>query len=253
MLRFGSKEESELTQLLYDVFQLQFIKDIPEVKSLSNVRWGINEFCMQKSKYPLWVLTYCDNINENRSAIIKLLIEVLESDQNPDIAKIKNLYRLVNGEKMDIAQLVSNPNNYENGFLNFINSMKNVKIQRDWWNELIEEISHLQSEVAFRKESDVRECVLNFYIAKVDAQKPAQPAKPATPDTPGGSAPAYPGDAPVTPAPEPVKKPVDQDTVKKAKNLVKEANMPGVLWQKVVLDIIEANPEVAEFITNYLS
>ena len=63
MLRFGSKEESELTQLLYDVFQLQFIKDIPEVKSLSNVRWGINEFCMQKSKYPLWVLTYCDNIN----------------------------------------------------------------------------------------------------------------------------------------------------------------------------------------------
>lgn len=253
MLRFGSKEESELTQLLYDVFQLQFIKDIPEVKSLSNVRWGINEFCMQKSKYPLWVLTYCDNINENRSAIIKLLIEVLESDQNPDIAKIKNLYRLVNGEKMDIAQLVSNPNNYENGFLNFINSMKNVKIQRDWWNELIEEISHLQSEVAFRKESDVRECVLNFYIGKVDAQKPAQPTKPATPDTPGGTAPTYPGDAPVTPAPEPIKKPIDQDTVKKAKNLVKEANMPGVLWQKVVLDIIEANPEVAEFITNYLS
>ena len=253
MLRFGSKEESELTQLLYDVFQLQFIKDIPEVKSLSNVRWGINEFCMQKSKYPLWVLTYCDNINENRSAIIKLLIEVLEADQNPDIAKIKNLYRHVNSEKMDIAQLVSNPNNYENGFLNFINSMKNVKIQRDWWNELIEEISHLQSEVAFRKESDVRECVLNFYIAKVDAPKPAQLAKPASTDNHGGSAPANTGNTPIPPSPEPVGKPVDQDTVKKAKNLVKEANMPGVLWQKVVLDIIEANPEVAEFVTNYLS
>ncbi len=253
MLRFGSKEESELTQLLYDVFQLQFIKDIPEVKSLSNVRWGINEFCMQKSKYPLWVLTYCDNINENRSAIIKLLIEVLEADQNPDIAKIKNLYRLVNGEKMDIAQLVSNPNNYENGFLNFINSMKTVKIQREWWNELVEEISHLQSEVAFRKESDVRECVYAFYNTKRDEQNPVQPAKPTAPGTPGGSAPSYPGDAPVIPAPEPVKKPVNQDTVKKAKNLVKEANMPGVLWQKVVLDIIEANPEVAEFVTKYLS
>lgn len=253
MLRFGSKEESELTQLLYDVFQLQFIKDIPEVKSLSNVRWGINEFCMQKSKYPLWVLTYCDNINDNRSAIIKLLIEVMESDQNPDIAKIKNLYRQVNSEKMDIAQLVSNPNNYENGFMNFINSMKNVKIQRDWWNELIEEISHLQSEVAFRKESDVRECVLNFYIAKVDAQKPAQPAIPAAPAASGNSVPASAGEAPAIPTPEPVKKTVNQDTVKKAKNLVKEANMPGVLWQKVVLDIIDANPDVAEFISNYLS
>lgn len=253
MLRFGSKEESELTQLLYEVFQLQLIKDIPEAKSLSNVRWGINEFCMQKSKYPLWVLTYCDNINEDRSAIIKLLIEVLEADQNPDIAKIKKLYHLVNGEKLDIAQLVSNPKNYENGFMNFINSMTNVKILRDWWNELIEEISHLQSEIAFRKESDVRECVLNFYIAKVDAPNPARLAKPATTDTPGGTVPANPYNATVIPASEPVNTSVDQDTVKKAKNLVKEANMPGVLWQKVVLDIIEAKPEVAEFITDYLS
>ena len=237
------------------MFQLQFIKDIPEVKSLSNVRWGINEFCMQKSKYPLWVLTYCDNINENRSAIIKLLIEVLESDQNPDIAKIKNLYRLVNGEKMDIAQLVSNPNNYENGFLNFINSMKNVKIQRDWWNELIEEISHLQSEVAFRKESDVRECVLNFYIMKRDQMNPT-PAPQPSPSSPSGtstqpaSTPASPFFTPPAPA---APTPVSPDAVKKAKTLVKEANMPGVLWQKVVLDIIDNNPEVAEFISNYLS
>ena len=252
MLRFGSKEESELTKLLYDVFQLQFIKDIPEVKSLSNVRWGINEFCMQKSKYPLWVLTYCDNINENRSSIIKLLIEVLEADQNPDIAKIKNLYRLVDGEKMDIAQLVSNPNNFENGFMNFIKSMKSVKIQRGWWNELIEEISHLQSEVAFRKESDVRECVLNFYIAKVESQKTGQTTKIPSAET-SSDAPTVSstGKTPTSIIEEPVL--VDQDTVKKAKNLVKEANMPGVLWQKVVLDIIDANPEVAEFITKYLS
>lgn len=254
MLRFGSKEESELTQLLYDVFQLQFIKDISEVKSLSNVRWGINEFCMQKSKYPLWVLTYCDNINETRSGIIKLLIEVLEADQNPDIAKIKSLYRLVNSERIDITQLVSNPNNYENGFLNFINSLKNVKIQRDWWNELIEEISHLQSEVAFRKESDVRECVLNFYIGKVDAQKPTPPSSPSTAETTSFTASTSTIATPVVPnALKQNNKPVNVEAVKKAKNLIKEANMPGILWQKVVLDIIEANPEVAEFITNYLS
>lgn len=254
MLRFGSKEESELTQLLYDVFQLQFIKDISEVKSLSNVRWGINEFCMQKSKYPLWVLTYCDNINETRSSIIKLLIEVLEADQNPDIAKIKSLYRLINSERIDITQLVSNTNNYENGFLNFINSLKNVKIQRDWWNDLIDEISHLQSEVAFRKESDVRECVLNFYIGKVDAQKPTPPASPSTAETTSFTASTSTSATPVVPnALKQNNKPLNAEAVKKAKNLIKEANMPGILWQKFVLDIIEANPEVAEFITNYLS
>lgn len=247
MLRFGSKEESELTQLLYEVFQLQFIKDIPEVKSLSNVRWGINEFCMQKSKYPLWVLTYCDNINENRSTIIKLLIEVLEADQNPDIAKIKELYRLINGERVDIAQLVSAPDNYENGFVNFINSLKTVKIKKEWWNELIEEISHLQSEVAFRKETDVRQCVYEFYNIKRDEESPIPIPEPVAPIVPGP-----------TPAPIPVPEPptpkiVNPDSIKKAKNLVKEANMPGILWQKVVLDIIDNNPEVAEFITNYLS
>ena len=255
MLRFGSKEESELTQLLYEVFQLQFIKDIPEVKSLSNVRWGINEFCMQKSRYPLWVLTYCDNINEKRAEIIKLLIEVLEADQNPDIAKIKNLYRLVNSEKVDIAQLVSSPKNYENGFMNFISSIKTVKIQRDWWDELLEEISHLQSEVAFRKESDVRECVLNFYIMKRDQMNPA-PAPQPSPSSPSGTS-TQPANTPAspffTPSAPAAPKPVSPDAVKKAKTLVKEANMPGVLWQKVVLDIIDNNPEVAEFISNYLS
>ena len=259
MLRFGSKEESELTQLLYEVFQLQFIKDIPEVKSLSNVRWGINEFCMQKSKYPLWVLTYCDNINENRAAIIKLLIEVLEADQNPDIAKIKNLYRLVNSEKVDIAQLVSNPNNYDNGFLNFINSIKTVKIKKEWWNELIEEISHLQSEVAFRKETDVRECVYAFYNMKRDEENPTPTPTPAiSAPTPGAtvSHTSSTESSPVhgfTTVPDPPKKQTNPDTVKKAKNLVKETTMPGVLWQKVVLDIIDSNPEVAEFISNYLS
>lgn len=253
MLRFGSKEESELTQLLYEVFQLQFIKDIPEVKSLSNVRWGINEFCMQKSKYPLWVLTYCDNINENRSSIIKLLIEVLEADQNPDITKIKNLYRQINSEKVDIAQLVSIANNYENGFVNFINSMKTVKIKKEWWSELIEEISHLQSEVAFRKESDVRECVYAFYNMKRDEENPTPKPQPATTPTAGGLSTGSGTGSFAIPAPEPPRKQVNPDSIKKAKNLVKETNMPGVLWQKVVLDIIDANPEVADFISNYLS
>lgn len=236
MLRFGSKEESELTKLLYELFQLQSIKDIPEVKSLGNVRWGVNEFCMQKSKYPLWVLTYCDNINESRAAIIKLMIEVLEADQNPDIKKIKELDRLINSERVDLAQLISNPKNYKNGFMNFIDSMKNVKIQQSWWEELLDEISHLQSEVAFRKESDVKECVLNFYIAKKERKNNSEEKV-----------------SPQPPAPPTSKPENNLESVKRAKNLVKAANMPGVLWQKVVLDIIDNNPEVADFVAEYLS
>ncbi len=246
MLRFGSKEESELTQLLYEVFQLQFIKDIPPVKSLGNVRWGVNEFCKQKSKYPLWVLTYCENINEGRASIIKLLIDVLESDQTPDIARIKNLHHLLSAEKVDIAQLVSNPQNYETGFLNFIDSMPTVKIQKEWWGELVDEISHLQSEVAFRKESDVRECVYAFYNTKRDGLRPAR-----TDDSIHTERPCGPSTAPAPPSVQ--HETTGKESIIKAKNLVKNANLPGVLWQKVVLDLIDANPEVAEFISNYLS
>lgn len=238
LLRFGSKEESELTHLLYEVFQLNLIKDIPEVKSLGNVRWGLNEFCMQKTKYPLWVLTYCDSINESRSAIIKLLVEVLEADVNPDIKKIKELYRLINSEKVDLNQLISNPNNYQSGFVNFINSMKDVHIQNEWWDELQEEISHLQSEVAFRKESDIEKCVYQFYIRKTTNPPTTPPAPIVPPATPPSNVP-------------PQKS--NEAVVKQARTLVKETNMPGVLWQKVVLDIIDNNPEVADFITKYLS
>lgn len=254
LLRFGSKEESDLTRLLFEVFQLQLVKDVPEAKSLANVRWGINEFCKQKTKYPLWVLTYCDNVNDKRSEIIKRLIEVLDADQNPDITKIKELYRLVNSEKIDIAQLASNPQNYENGFLNFVKSLKNVKIQSEWWNELLEEISHLQSEIAYRKETDVRECVLNFYIMKQNQKNPvpvhAQPSAASSSSQAANAATNIPDEVQTLPA-QP--KSPNPDIVKKAKSLVKEANMPSILWQKVVLDIIEDNPEIAEYISNYLS
>ncbi len=52
MLRFGSKEESELTQLLYEVFQLQFIKDIPEVKSLGALPLGRKRILYAEVKVP---------------------------------------------------------------------------------------------------------------------------------------------------------------------------------------------------------
>ena len=42
------------------------------------------------------------------------------------------------------------------------------------------------------------------------------------------------------------------DDIKKAKNLVKEQTMPSMMWQKVVLDMIESHPEISSFIIDYL-
>jgi len=90
---------------------------------------------------------------------------------------------------------------------------------------------------------------------KRDQMNPA-PAPQQSPSSPSGTS-TQPANTPTstffTPSAPAAPKPVSPDAVKKAKTLVKEANMPGVLWQKVVLDIIDNNPEVAEFISNYLS
>ena len=109
-------------------------------------------------------------------------------------------------------------------------------------DELEEDISHMQSEIAFRREEDVKSTVMSFYINKI--KTPVQPIyPPVDPFVTGQSA------APVsqvfTPAPA-------EDQIKKAKNLVKEQTMPSMMWQKVVLDMIESHPEVSQFVIDYL-
>ena len=79
---------------------------------------------------------------------------------------------------------------------------------------------------------------------------PAQPAAASSSSQAANAATNIPDEVQTLPA-QP--KSPNPDIVKKAKSLVKEANMPSILWQKVVLDIIEDNPEIAEYISNYLS
>ena len=42
------------------------------------------------------------------------------------------------------------------------------------------------------------------------------------------------------------------DDIKKAKTLVREQTMPSMMWQKVILDLIEEHPEVSQFLISYL-
>jgi hypothetical protein len=107
----------------------------------------------------------------------------------------------------------------------------------------MDELSHLQSEIAFRKEEDVKTCVMGFYINKI------QPAP-----------------QPILQSPQSVPSSVTQsdiisgqcDTketeakVAKAKVAVKEKVMSNMMWQKVMLDMLEKHPEVSQFVIDYL-
>lgn len=238
LLRFGSAEERNLTSILGEIFMLSNVKGVSmsDLKSLNYAKWSITEFCKQVAKYPLWSLLYCNKIKEKESCAkaIKDLINLFNQDSY-SLDKIKLLYGEIKNEQVDLFKLLAKSDNYKEGFTNFINDIKEVELQPEWWDELEEELSHLQSEIAFRREEDVRSCVMSFYINKI--RKPEPVVQPT-----GVSEPA------TMPVPAPPK----TDDIKKAKILVREQTMPSMMWQKVVLDLIEEHPEVSQFLISYL-
>ena len=238
LLRFGSAEERNLTSILGEIFMLSNVKGVSmsDLKSLNYAKWSITEFCKQVAKYPLWSLLYCNKIKEKESCAkaVKDLINLFNQDSY-SLDKIKLLYGEIKNEQVDLFKLLAKSDNYKEGFTNFINDIKEVELRPEWWDELEEELSHLQSEIAFRREEDVRSCVMSFYINKI--------RKPETVVLPTGVS---------EPATMPVPVPPKTDDIKKAKTLVREQTMPSMMWQKVVLDLIEEHPEVSQFLISYL-
>lgn len=245
LLRFGSVEERNLTSILGEVFNLSIVRGVSmsDLKSLTYAKWCITEFCKQVAKYPLWSLLYCDKIKEkeNCKKAISDLISLFNQDSY-SLPKIKELLKEIKNDQIDLYVLLTNNQNYRNGFNNFIHSIEEVELKDEWLEELEEDLSHMQSEIAFRREEDVKSRVMSFYINKI--KTPAQPVyPPVDPFDPNQPV------VPVTPvyAPAPA-----QDQIRKAKNLVKEQTMPSMMWQKVVLDMIESHPEVSQFVIDYL-
>ena len=247
LLRFGSAEEKNLSKILGEVFCLQDVKGVnmADLKSLRYANWAITEFCKQIAKYPLWSLLYCSAIKEKpecEKALNDLIY--LFSQDSYTLQKIKELYNEIKGEQIDLYKLLAKQGNYREGFVNFINSISNVDIKEDWWNELDEELNHLQSEIAFRKREDVKDCVNAFYIQKIKEQ--SKPSEEVYQQSVRKSAPDIVSEPSVT-----IVK-TAPDTIKQAKNCVKSQTMPSMMWQKVVLDLIEEHPEVSEFLIKYL-
>lgn len=235
LLRFGSPEESKLTGILIDLFDLSKVNgvNVKEIKSLANAKWGIEEFCKKVSKYPLWTLVHKSGISDDLRDAVTKIIELFSND-NPSVEKIKSIYKALESNRIELNLLLTKPNNYEAGFAAFVAGINEAKIEKDWWDEMMDEVNTLPSEIAFRKETDVRQKIVSFYISKIT------PAK-------------EPGETIVTDVPiTPIFKP-KSDHVKTAKDKVKVTNMPNMMWQKVMLELIDEYPNVAEYIDKCLS
>ena len=239
LLRFGSPEESKLTALLKTIFDLKRVQGVNEadIKSLAGAKWGIQEFCKLNAKQPLWTLKYCDRIKDAQKEPLERLIALFEME-TPTLDKIKALVPLIEKNQIDLHDLFIRVDNYKDGFMAFLESIEEVEIKPEWLDELAIQLSYLPSEIAFWKESDVRSQVMAFYLRKT---------KPVTtpPENPVATV------DPVTPLVTPSH--VDEAIVDKAKGCIHKAVMPNMFWQKVMLDLLEEHPEVAQFITENLN
>lgn len=239
LLRFGSVEERNLTSILGEVFNLGIVKGVSmsDLKSLTYAKWCITEFCKQVAKYPLWSLLYCEEIKTKPSCqkAIEDMIALFNQDSY-QLAKVKDLLKEIKSDQIDLYKMLTKASNYREGFVNFINDIKDVELKEEWWDELEEELSHLQSEIAFRREEDVKNCVMSFYINKIKPTTPP-PATVASESQPGIS---------------PANSPSTDDDIKKAKTLVKESTITQMMWKSFVLEIIDEYPQTAKFISEYL-
>ena len=242
-LRFGSKEESDLTKLLYDTFDLAHtIKaKLDDVKSLDNAKWYIQEFCKLYAKQPLWTLIHIPGLSEDLKNAIQSLIAIF-AQETLSVEKIKAIYRDIKNNHVELLILITNVDNYEKGFINFVDSIEGVKIEKAWWNEMLEKLSQLPSEIAFRKESDVEKAIYQFYIRKTsgnggqngegdDSSGNGENGNNSGND--GGS-----NNENKTPK---------TDIVKQAKEKIKTTNMPNTMWQMAILNLLEQYPETADF------
>lgn len=246
LLRFGSPEESKLTALLKTIFDLKKVQGVNEadIKSLAGAKWGIQEFCKLNAKQPLWTLKYCNKIKEAQKEPLERLIALFEME-TPTLDKIKALVPLIEKNQIDLHDLFIRTDNYKEGFTAFLESIDDVEIKPEWLDELAIHLSYLPSEIAFWKESDVRSQVLSFYVRKTKLVAPATPVEPTTPVDPTNST------TTTNPPVAPVQ--VDEAIVDKAKGCIHKAVMPNMFWQKVMLDLLEEHPEVAQFITENLN
>jgi len=246
-LRFGSKEEKELKDALIEIFDLTKLPGIPELTSIKNVKWGIQEYCTNKVKYPLWSLKHIPNAKQELNTLIDTIVDIIHQ-QETNIDVITRLLSSIKHNRVDFQVLLANKNAFEEGFVEFVNKTEDVKIELSWWKELNEYFNEkLPSEIGFWKEDDVKDKVKSFYIHKLKPKDETSINQHPSPQValkivgtlnPNGT-------ISTASQPSPMK-------VKMVEAKIKSANLPTPALKYVLLKVLEEYPITADLINDNL-
>ena len=243
-LRFGSKEEKELKDVLIEIFDLTKLPGVPELTSIKNVKWGIQEYCTNRVKYPLWSLKYIPNAKQELNKLIDELVDIIHK-QDTNIDVIKKLLASIKHNRVDLQILLVSKNAFEEGFSEFVNKTDNVKMEISWWKELSEYFKEkLPPEIGFWKEDDVKDKIKDFYIQKITPKPNPDPQPQITQPKVVGTLNSN-GTISSDSQPNPMK-------VKMVEAKIKSANLPTPALKYVLLKVLEEFPITADLINDNL-
>jgi len=247
-VRFGSKEEKDLKEDLIKIFDLNNVPEVPELTSIKNVRWGIAYYCKHKAKYPLWSLKYSESSSDALSKVIDLLVDMVQKDDTTT-DQIKKVNKAIQEQEFDLQKLLLTPNAFEIGFKNYINKIEPTIVENNWWEDLLNNLSQMPSEIGFWKETDVENRVLRF----VNEKNRPQPPKTENENIVSDIIETYKTKENVSSETAKVDKPVvPQEKINTVRNRITQANLPTPALKWVLVQVLDNFPETADLINDNL-
>lgn len=243
LLRFGSKEEGELGELLKDIFALHKVPGVraEDIKNLGMAKWAIQEFCKTISQRPLWSVKYTDDIGVIERDAVEMIVDILSQD-TPTQDKINSVHSILKKNKIDLHDLLSNSKHYVDGFEKFITEKGDLL--EEWKEEFMSQLQqNLPEETAFWTETDVENQLLRFKLEKIDPKSSANPQTP----TSSGVTPQTPTMTVVSPTP-----PQHNGFILNAKKRISTARYENHQWQLFMINLIDDHPELANYIISKL-
>lgn len=236
-VRFGSEEERKLKDILIKIFNMDTLKDAPELTSLINVRWGVIAFCTQIAKLPLWCLKYSKSVTKPDLLTLIDNLSLLIKDDTIKGELVTSTLHLINTYSYDLKDAI-NPHNFEEGFKYFIKVKSAIDIHNDWWFELKDFFNQTLQESGRWQELEVIQTANRFYqekTRKIDPEPEPDPYiishKPTLPTVSD----------------------ISEERIYRAKNKVVNASEGSFLELKnVLLQILEKFPQIAEIVDDNL-
>jgi len=226
-VRFGSKEERELKNILLDLF------DLKDYNSITDTRWAIVNYVKTIAKYPIWSLKYYAE-GKNIALVIDEILKLIYNSTNEiDVKLISGVLEKIKEYRFEL-KLALKPENFHIGFLFFLQSVDDgITITEVNFNEVTDYlISNMQEEIGLWKEDNVKLKVYQWHTHK--NQPSPNPTPPNNPDTPQN---------PDTPTPIPT--PEREKIIYKVRNF----NRGEQELKNRIVKMVEENPHFSQLIS----